>query len=416
MSLVAKRWPVFDQLRRDLTMVRRRLLGERPSPVHYTRPLASMRAASRQEPREVVVVRTVHEAKDTVTLVLRAAGPDGACFEFQAGQFFTLLVDVDGETVPRNYSASNAPGQRELCVTIKRKVGGRVSARLVEAASGDRLRILGPFGSFTRSSDRRGRSLLFVAGGVGITPLIAIARDVLAREPDTRIDLVYANRGLEHVAFGAELEDLAAAYDGRLVVRHVLESPPGGWSGEIGRLDRRNVSRIFDAITPFDAAEVFVCGPEAMQDEVLAALDARGVAPERIKREHFAIGSVRGASSSTAAQGFAADVRSLTIVAGKSEIRTTALPGASLLEAGLAASAPMAFSCGVGGCGACRVRLVDGEVDLEEPHCLSDEERRAGYVLACIGRPRGACTIDLESRVSLGKELPGSSRGSAPRT
>jgi ferredoxin len=72
------------------------------------------------------------------------------------------------------------------------------------------------------------------------------------------------------------------------------------------------------------------------------------------------------------------------------------VPGATLLEAGLAAGAPMPFSCGVGGCGSCRVKLTSGDVELEEPNCLSEAERAAGYVLACVGRPCGPCTIGIE--------------------
>lgn len=64
-----------------------------------------------------------------------------------------------------------------------------------------------------------------------------------------------------------------------------------------------------------------------------------------------------------------------------------AAPGETILEAGLAAGLPMKFSCTVGGCGTCRVKLRAGRVDVEEPSCLSDAERQAGYVLACVSRP-----------------------------
>lgn len=62
-------------------------------------------------------------------------------------------------------------------------------------------------------------------------------------------------------------------------------------------------------------------------------------------------------------------------------------PGATLLEAGLAAGLPMPCSCTIGGCGACRVVLRMGEVHMEEPHCLTPQERAQGYVLACVSRP-----------------------------
>jgi ring-1,2-phenylacetyl-CoA epoxidase subunit PaaE len=56
----------------------------------------------------------------------------------------------------------------------------------------------------------------------------------------------------------------------------------------------------------------------------------------------------------------------------------------------------MPFSCGVGGCGACRVTLVSGDIELDEPNCLTRAERDAGYVLACVGRPNGPCKVEVE--------------------
>ncbi|MCA9676280.1 MAG: 2Fe-2S iron-sulfur cluster binding domain-containing protein, partial [Myxococcales bacterium] len=68
-------------------------------------------------------------------------------------------------------------------------------------------------------------------------------------------------------------------------------------------------------------------------------------------------------------------------------------PGSTILDAGLAAGVPMEFSCAMGGCGACAVDLRDGEVELDEPNCLSPEERARGRILACVARPMSPCTV-----------------------
>ena len=119
---------------------------------------------------------------------------------------------------------------------------------------------------------------------------------------------------------------------------------------------------------------------------------------EAVRVERFAIGP---RPSAAAAAPAAAGSRTIAIRVGDRTHRAVALAGATLLEAGLAAGAPMPFSCGVGGCGACRVRLVVGEVEMEEPHCLSDAERAAGLVLACVGRPTGACAIEVPEELAL---------------
>lgn len=75
--------------------------------------------------------------------------------------------------------------------------------------------------------------------------------------------------------------------------------------------------------------------------------------------------------------------------------RVTAARGVTLLEAGLSASLPMPYSCTVGGCGTCLVRLLSGEVRLEEPNCLSQEERASGMVLACVSRPLSAVAVEV---------------------
>ena len=387
------------QLERDLKMVRRRLAGDRPSPVLYARPIASAVAMrGPRDRRELVVTRVVRETHDVVTLVLEPADVSSPAFVFQPGQFFTVLADVEGEIVPRNYSASNVPGTRELHLTIKERPGGRVSGRLSAVRPGQRVHVLGPFGTFTVGpSQVTRRRLVLVAGGVGITPLLSIARSVLAADAAAQIALVYGNRREEDIAFATELERLASKHAGRLQVRHVLEDPRPGFAGDRGRLDRATTARILGELALEEGTELFVCGPRGMQDEVLAAAASLGIAEDRIKRERFAIGSARSSIGSRGCTPeHARAAHDITIVSRDGLVRTTAIAGSSLLEAGLAASVAMPFSCGVGGCGACRVRLVEGEVDLEEPHCLSDDERSAGYVLACIGRPRRACTIEIE--------------------
>jgi ferredoxin-NADP reductase len=384
MSMLRQITDSFAQLRRDLGIVGLRFAGKHPPPLVDRKQRARRSApALHASARSLVVARTVVEAKDVVTLVLE--DPTGAPFEFQPGQFFTVLVDVDGETVPRNYSASNLPGTRELHLTVKKKVGGRVSGSLVELAAGERLRVLGPFGSFTVTPSRpgdEGRALLLVAGGVGITPLVAIARSVLATEPTTRVALVYGNRSRADIAFEGALAALAAEHEGRFVVRHVLETAASDLAADVGRLDRATFARI-KAELGLPSPVHYVCGPEGMQDEVLAAI---GEAP--VRTERFTVARRRELTPGAP--------RAVTVRAHGREYRTVALAGATLLEAGLAAGAPMPSSCSVGGCGACRVKLVSGEVELEEPNCLTADERRRGYVLACVGRAKDACTVAID--------------------
>ncbi|TNF30339.1 MAG: 2Fe-2S iron-sulfur cluster binding domain-containing protein, partial [Deltaproteobacteria bacterium] len=80
--------------------------------------------------------------------------------------------------------------------------------------------------------------------------------------------------------------------------------------------------------------------------------------------------------------------------AGREHALTVAA-GQTLLEAGVAGGAALPFSCAMGGCAACRVKLVAGEVAMDEPNCLTPAEADAGYVLTCVARPLTPVTVEV---------------------
>ena len=380
------------QLLRDVNVLRRRAAGYGPPPLVAVRsrgeiPLPQRVPERSTQGRELEVARVVQETATAFTIVLR--GRDGHAFDFRPGQFFTVLAAAgDGEVVPRNYSASNAPGGPELHLTIKIKEGGRLSPRLARLEAGARLAVRGPFGSFVVDAPPAPHRLVLIAGGAGITPLASIARSVLARDEAAEIALVYANRDAGDVIFRDALDALAREHPTRLALVHVT-----------GRLDRAVAARTLAAL-PLAAqseARFMVCGPDGMRDEVLAALASRGIAEGAIAIERFSTGPRPRVATSSAAIAAAVGpgARPVSIRVKDRTHRTTALPGATILEAGLAAGAPMPFSCAVGGCGACKVRVVEGSVEVDEPNCLTEAERAAGFVLACVGRPCGPCVVEI---------------------
>jgi ring-1,2-phenylacetyl-CoA epoxidase subunit PaaE len=373
-------------LRRDLAAVTSSLLGRAPAVAIITKPLAPR---SPHAPRPMVVRRVVRETADAVTLVLE--DPSGAPVRFAPGQFFTLQLRIDGETVKRAYSASSsALAPESVSVTIKRVEGGRVSAHAVDRLrEGDALEILGPSGSFTPKPSASPRRLVLVGGGSGITPLLSIARTVLASEPATRVALVYGNRGPDDVIFKEALDALAIERPWAFVVRHVLERPPPGWQGGDGRLDGRALARELDAIGEPDAptTEYFLCGPEPMRVAARACLEERGVAKDRVHEERFV--SVHASGSAESAP------QSVKVRVGGRAHDFVVPAGSTVLEGALAAGIEMPFSCSVGGCGTCLVRLSEGHVDMDEPNCLSPLERAEGKVLVCVSRPASPCSFEV---------------------
>jgi len=390
----------FGRFLLDLRTVVGRWVG--PQPLPYSErsprswpvaPAAQGQAAMGLSGRELTIVARSAAGEGAVTLLLR--DPTGAKIRFTPGQFFSVLVEIDGAPLRRAYSAaSSALLEDSLELTIKEVEGGRVSGFLNRSVQpGDRLRLLGPSGSFTvRPRPGAARRLLLIAGGSGITPMMSILRTILAVETGTEIALIYGNRDEGSILYRAALAGLEVEFEGRLTVRLALEQAPEGWPGAVGRL-------VGEVLAPelmglpwpvMSASGCYLCGPEPMLRAARAALVGLGVEEGAIHEERFTRPEQRGEAPARVSVA-----TSVTLRRGGEELRVIAPAGKTLLEAGLAAGVAMPFSCGLGGCGACKVRVIEGEVAMEEPNCLSAEERAAGLVLACVAAPLRPCTIEV---------------------
>ncbi len=392
--------PVVEQARLDVRMLRDRLVrGKTPSPV-IVRPrtpgdVVSLPSRTPNMARTVHVTRVVRETNDAVSIYLTEA--DGSPIAFEPGQFLSVDVTVDGEKLRRAYSLAGPCIEGAAThITVKRIPEGRVSHHLNDTvAEGQTLEVLGPSGNFTvepHPSNRR--HLVMVAGGSGITPVISILETVLRKEPESRVTLIYGSRAWDDVIFRQRLEALSDEFGERLIVDHVLEHPPEWWTGESGLLASHVLEsrlNVFD-IADDGAQSYFLCGPTPMMEAAHETLERRGVSADRILEERFTSPEAR-----SDVQGSRTTER-VTIKRAGGELGIHVEPGQTLLEAALAAGADLPFSCAMGGCGACRVRVEDGDIQMEEPNCLGRAEREEGYVLTCIGRPIGTATIRVDER------------------
>jgi ring-1,2-phenylacetyl-CoA epoxidase subunit PaaE len=386
-------------LRDDVQMFVAGLSGHTPAPFTKREPLARhLLATPAPTARELLatrslrVERVVRETAEAVSLVLK--DPTGRRISFVPGQFFTLLVTLpSGEVVRRAYSIASLPDADgsvvEARITIKRISGGIVSNHLNDTVvEGATFEVLGPSGNFTTTfAADRSRHLVLFAGGSGITPLMSLAMTTLVREPQSRVSLIYGNRSEKDIIFHDELRSLVAMHGDRFTVRHVLTNPSAGFSGRTGLLDRDNTAAALQDLPAAD--EHFICGPEPMMHAVREALELRGVAPMAIREERY----------SSPARRVRQDVpllpQRMLVRTGGQERNVLVKAGQTFLEAGLEGAIPMPFSCSMGGCGACRVKLVSGSVTSDEPNCLSAEEQREGFVLACCARPSSACVVEV---------------------
>lgn len=372
--------PRASNVARDLTSFVQGFLGPmRPVSQRYVAPVVEGPQAIPGE-RALRVLEVRRETRDAVSLVLeRPAGET-----YLAGQFLTLVLPIGerGQELRRSYSLSSTPlGDEPFVVTVKRIPGGVVSSWLHDdVQAGATLRVRGPSGNFTYQPGDAPAHLLLVGGGSGITPLFGILRTALAGNPTVRVTLVFANRAAPDVIFLRALTELAAS-EPRLTVHHVLESDDGTLPCTPGRVTAATLER---ALAEHDrkTTRAYVCGPDPMMDGVLADLASLGVTD--VHRERFV--TVRPAVVREGAGG-----RHHLRVGG----RTVPIPaGKTVLEGAVQGGVDLDFSCTMGGCGACKARLASGEVALDEPNCLTDEERAAGMILTCVAHPLTDVTIE----------------------
>ncbi len=315
------------------------------------------------------------EARNVVSFVLR---PNRNWRGFRPGQHVQLTVEIDGVRHARTYSPSNAPAaDGTVTLTVKRHPGGRMSGYLHEhLAVGDIVELSQAFGDFVLP-DPVPAKLLMIAGGSGITPLMAMLRDLLARGIDT--DVVFAHYAHTHrdLIFAGELVDLGERHQNLQV--HFGVTGTSALPGELsGRFSGHHLDRIAS-----DAAErcTLVCGPGGLLDTANALWRERGYA-EPPRGEAFTPGVVTITDSCEIALRFA---RSFTDVRGRS--------GVPLLVQAESAGLRPRSGCRMGICRSCTCRkqsgtvknLLTGEISAEP-----DEDVRL-----CISVPISDVTLDL---------------------
>ncbi|KAF2775239.1 ferredoxin--NADP reductase [Streptomyces sp. OM5714] len=308
------------------------------------------------------------------TLVLEDAAGEAKPFVFHPGQFFTLVTDIEGHPVRRAYSASSAPGGRRLEVTVKHVEGGLFSTHAHgRLRPGDRLAVRGPSGTFHTPAQAPER-LVLIAAGSGITPLMSMIRTHLSDPAsDGRIDLLYSSRTPEEIIFGDELSRMEKDHPGRLTVNHVLTCRDG-W------LNAEGIRQWVTGLSLSDSAHHYVCGPEALMAAAQDVLQQLGVPDEFVHQERF--------TGSATAPTVAAGPQEMRVEKEGSLVGTTVVePGQTLLDAGLTAGLPMPYSCTVGNCGECMVRVRGGEVTQPEHTCLTLKQKTQGHVLTCVSCP-----------------------------
>ncbi|WP_436657190.1 2Fe-2S iron-sulfur cluster-binding protein [Paraburkholderia xenovorans] len=375
----------------------------------------------------LVCCQVRQETHDVKSFLFRA--PSGRAFVFEPGQFITLELEIDGESINRCYTISSPPTRpHTISITVKRVPGGKVSNWLHDNLhAGAEVRVLGPAGEFT-CARHPARKFLFLSAGSGITPLMSMSRAHHELGEDSDIVFVHSARTPDDIIFAREL-DLIASNQAHFRTAFVCErlGARTNWPGVTGFL----TLPLLKLIAPdFLEREIFICGPAPYMQAVRKLLDEGGFDRRHYHEESFSFGTVsevaaqlttahvadalQSASAPVTAGSFTeareeaagftpasaptpADVEAETrfkVSFAKSHREIECGSGQNVLDAAKKAGVRLPASCTQGMCGTCKVKLVSGEVAMKHAGGIRQREIDQGMVLLCCSKPLTDLVVD----------------------
>jgi ferredoxin-NADP reductase len=335
-------------------------------------------------PMHLVLSQIEQQTHDTKTLRFRIL--DERRFRAKPGQFLTFHLTIDGRRVPRSYTISSSPIHETFVeITPKRMKNGCVSVFLNDLAKpGLTLEARGPYGQFYFDQTYH-TSIVLIAAGSGITPMISMLRYIDDHKLSTSVTLLYCVRTAADIIFQDELARL-----GRSLLNFdyevCLSRPDATWKGHSGRLTREFVSQhVTDPASP----TFFICGPSGFMDSARQILSTLGVDPDRILQENF--GENQRSTEPRPREARPAE----TVVFLHSQKVCQASAGSTLLDMAEQNNVKIPYGCRAGQCGTCASRLLSGSVHMDVDAGLTAEQKNAGYVLPCVSRAKGTVVLEV---------------------
>ncbi len=324
---------------------------------------------------------------------------NGKAFSHQAGQFLTLDLKLPAETgepdrIRRCYTISSAPdGQSgaagSFSITVKAKPEGLVSNWLHRSLRvGTELDALPPGGTFCIAA-RTPQKYLFVCGGVGITPVLAMTRWLASGQvnPD-QITFVQCARAPQDLLF---VDELTRLQQQGLIDLHLLPAEaPADWTGERGKI---NADYLRAKCPDLLERHLYCCGPDPFMKHVRTLwLDAGG-RPDAYFEERFAVETSTDGGLPKLAISPGGAEPSLHLQA--SQLTVASLGDMTVLEAVRSVGIEIPSSCELGICGTCKIRKLSGRVIQQPQGGIEDEEIEQGWILACCSRVLDEVVIDV---------------------
>lgn len=314
--------------------------------------------------------------------------PDRKHIAFQAGQYFMFELGMDSDVDRRCYSISSSPHRRNaITITVKRVPGGRVSNWLHdELKPGALVKASGPLGSFLRPVAAK---YVFMSGGSGITPVMAMIRELADAAQPVDVVFLHAGRTPKDFVFRSDLANLADRMKGlRLFLLPEDVSNERAWPGLSGRIS----SELLQMAIP-DIAErvIMCCGPAPFMRAAKSISAELGVPAQNYHEESFDAAVIDDAPAPIAE---AVEASTFTVQFSKQNKSLEVQADQTVLSCAKKAGVRIPSSCANGICGTCKSKLLSGSVDMKHNGGVRQREIDAGFFLPCCSRPLSDLVIE----------------------
>ena len=312
-------------------------------------------------------------------------------FTFIPGQFLNVAFSIGGARMNRSYSIASSPTQREYVeLAIRREPRGAVSRHIDDLVKvGDDIEAGGPIGRFTFTGTEAD-SIVLIAAGVGITPMMSITRYLTERSWAGDIFFLYVCRTPADFIFADEAAALQRLNPKLHVAVTLTRAEGTDWKGARGRISKEWLTQI---VPDLASRRIHLCGPPEMMVSTRAILSDLGVPPESIKTEAFgAVKPTPAAAGTTAAP--TAPATGPLVTFSKNDKSAKIHTDQTILELSEELGIGIEFSCRVGTCGICKVRMTAGEVEMEVQDALDNDDKTSGIILACQAKPTGEVAVE----------------------